>query len=241
MAHRRRSPETAPFRLAGSRPSRSSLADDIEKQLREAIITGELPPGARLTELEIAQQMGTSQAPAREALQRLEHHGLVERHSRSATYVTPISMDEMYEIALVRKVVESIAVEHTARCIRPDQCDELEALVEQMRTAARANDMFTLASHDLEFHRLLLQWSDKPVLQRVWSPLFYQQQRFLVATHPHAFPDLMEVADLHEAIVKVLRRNDPQLAVKAIQEHMMLIWDQHRIDSAILSQEREGG
>ena len=107
-----------------------------------------------------------------------------------------------------------------------------------MRTAGRANDMFTLASYDMEFHRRLLWWSDKHVLLRVWSPLYYQQQRFLVAAHPHAFPNLVEVADLHEAILEVLRRNDPELAVQAIQNHIVLIWDQHRIDSAILSHEQ---
>ena len=80
----------------------ASLPDQVYDYLRTAIICAELPPGEKLVELEIAAQMGTSQGPVREALQRLEHDGLVERRARSATFVTSISIDEMYELFSVR-------------------------------------------------------------------------------------------------------------------------------------------
>ncbi|MCP4164304.1 MAG: GntR family transcriptional regulator [Chloroflexi bacterium] len=216
-----------------TRVVRASLADQVADQLRNAIVFGEIGPGERLVELEIAQGMGTSQAPVREALQRLEQDGLVTRRSRSATYVTEISMDEMYEIALVRKVVEGIAICYTARCITPEQCDELESLVERMRAAADANDMAMLSTFDLEFHCRICEWSGKETLVRVWTPLYYQMQRFLVNTHPHAFPDLEVVADVHMPIVQALRDNDSGKSVQAIESHVMLLWDENRIDTAV--------
>lgn len=210
---------------------RSSLADQVEAFLRDAIIRGTLPAGARIIEMEVAEQMDTSQAPVREALQRLEQAGLVDRYSRSATYVSEISMDEMYEIATVRTTLETLAIRRTACCITPEQCSELENLVEDMRKAGRANDMASLSGIDMEFHRRICQWSDKKTLLRVWSTLYYQQQRYLVATHPRVFPDLMEVAERHVPILEAVRANDPDRAAEAMQQHIMLIWSAERIDS----------
>lgn len=212
-----------------TRLSRISLAEQVETRLRDQIIRGELGPGTRIVELEVAERMGTSQAPVREALQRLEQAGLVERHSGSATYVTAITPDEMYEISVVRKTVEGLVIRHTAQCITPAQCDELAALIAAMHAAADDNDMAMLSANDLTFHQRICQWSDKPTLLRVWTTLYYQQQRYLIATHPHIFPDLHEVADLHQPILDQLRARDAEAACLAIQEHIMLIWAEHRL------------
>lgn len=210
-----------------------SLADQVAETLRGAIIRNELEPGTRLVELEIAQQMGTSQAPVREALQRLEQNGLVERQSRSATYVTEISMDEMYEISLVRNLVEMLAIRQTAQCISSEQCDELEQLTQLMKKAADTDDMPTIAGYDLEFHSRICEWSGKESLMRVWMPLVYQVQRFLIAIHPQVFSDLSEIAELHFPVIAALRKNDPDAAAKAIKAHIMKFWNEQRYDSIL--------
>ena len=203
---------------------KASLAQQVELHLRKKIILGQLQPETRLVELEIARQMGTSQGPVREALQRLEQDGLVVRHSRSASYVAPLSMDEMYEISLVRKTVEGLAIRRTAQCITPVQCQELQTLIEEMQQAGKANDMATLVDYDMEFHRRICMWSDSATLLRVWMPLYSQLQRFVVKTHPTAFPDLVEVANNHLPIVETLHNHQPELAAQAIEKHIMLIW-----------------
>lgn len=223
---------------AVKRVKRLSLANQITAALREAIVRGELKPGERLVEMEIAQQMGTSQAPVREALQRLERDGLVERQSGTATYVAEISFDEMYEIALVRTTVEGLAIRHTAECISPAQCDELDSLVQQMHEAALANKMVELSSYDMEFHRRICEWSGKKVLLQVWKPIYYQWQRLLIVTHPHAFPDLTEVADMHQRLVDVLRGKDADGAERLMTEHILFIWKRNRIDPALLATPR---
>ena len=180
--------ETAAF-MAHSVPLKpraakiASLPDQVYAHLRSAIISAELPPGEKLVELEIAAQMGTSQGPVREALQRLERDGLVERRARSATFVTSMSIDEMYELFSMRSGIEGFAVRRTVEPITPAQCDELDELIEKMAQAGSRKDMATLAEYDMQFHRHIVEWSGSAGLLRVWTTLSSQIQRFIVQSH----------------------------------------------------------
>ena len=192
--------------------------------MRASIVSERLAPGARVVELDIANTMGTSQGPVREALQRLEREGLVTKQSHSATFVTTVSLDEMYELFSIRSVIEGFAIGRTVTRITPEQCDQLEALVEQMRAAGRQDDMLGLTEHDLQFHRLICQWSGSATLQRAWDPLYGQIQRFVVRTHKNYFASLTDIADTHLPIIAALRAQDAEDVVRLIQEHVMLIW-----------------
>jgi DNA-binding GntR family transcriptional regulator len=202
----------------------SSLSDQVYERLRSAIICAELRPGEKLVELDIAAQMGTSQGPVREALQRLEHDGLVERRARSATFVTGMPTDEMYELFSVRSVIEGFAIRRTSERITTAQCDELDELIQKMVQAGRQNEMFVLAEYDMEFHRHIVEWSGSAGLLRVWIPLSSQIQRFIVQTHPEQYPDFAEVGARHQPIVGALRQHNSEAAVRVLQEHIMLIW-----------------
>jgi DNA-binding GntR family transcriptional regulator len=196
------------------------------------IVAGELRPGTRLTELDIAAQMGMSQGPVREALQRLEQDGLVERRARSGTFVTSISREEMYEIFSVRSVVESFAILRAAPHITAARLSELAQLVDRMRAAGAAGDILTLSDHDLRFHMQICTWSAHPMLLRVWMPLFTQAQRFIVANHPHFFPDLVEVADTHQPILDAISGGTHETAAARMREHIMLIWSRIEVEEA---------
>lgn len=201
-----------------------SLAEQVYVYLRSEIVSGRLPPGARIIEMDVAAAMGTSQGPVREALQRLEREGLVEKRSHSATYVTDVRVDEMYELFSIRSLIESFAIQRTIERITQEQCNQLERLIDAMREAARENDMLTLTEHDLQFHRYICQWSGSVTLQRAWDPLYSQTQRFVVRTHKDYFPHLTDIADTHLPIVAALRTHDVENAARLIQEHIMLIW-----------------
>lgn len=201
-----------------------SLTDQVYHHIRADIIHGRLAPGVRLVEMEIAQQMGTSQGPVREALQRLEHEGLVERHARSATYVTQMSLAAMFDIFSIRSMVEGCAVRQTAQQMTPAHCETLRSLVEQMRAAARRGDIATLVAQDMEFHRCICTWSGNPTLLRVWAPLISQTERFVAQTHPRYFADLVEVADAHLPTLDALCRGEVEEAVAALRDHIMLVW-----------------
>jgi DNA-binding GntR family transcriptional regulator len=188
------------------------------------ILRGDLHPGARLVELDIATQMGTSQGPVREALHRLERDGLVERRSRVGTFVTPMMLDEMRELFEVRSMIEQFAIRRAITRISAEQIDELEGHVQRMRAAGTANDMIAVVDCDMEFHRCICTWAEQSTLLRAWLPLFMQVQRFIVQVHPHYYPDLTEMADAHQPILDALRSNSVELAEHAIGSHIMSIW-----------------
>jgi DNA-binding GntR family transcriptional regulator len=171
---------------------------------------------------EIAAQMGAARRPVREALQRLDLDGLVERQAHSATFVAGISTDEMYELFTIRSVIESFAIRRTAQNITPNQCDELQELVEKMTDAGRNDDMLTLAEHDMGFHRRICEWSNSNACWRLGAAI--QSDPAVRGTHHRAyFPDLVELAG-YQPIVDVLRSGDTQKAAQVVQEHVMLIW-----------------
>ncbi len=202
----------------------ASVSDQVYEQLRSAIISAELSPGDKLVELEIAAQMGTSQGPVREALQRLERDGLVERQARSATHVTRISLDEMYELFSIRSVIEGFAIRRATQKITPDQCAYLEELILEMAEAGERADMITLAEYDMRFHRTIVEWGGSAGLLRTWVTLSSQIQRFVVQSHPRHYSDLVEIGTRHQSIVAALRQQDIERAAQAVQEHIMLIW-----------------
>ena len=216
--------DVRPIHMGGSSRRVTSLVDQVWAYLRNAIIQGEVQPGQRLVELEIAERMGTSQGPVREALQRLEYEGLVERRARSSSFVTPMSIDEMYELFVVRSVVEGFAVRRTVERITQTQCDELAALLEGMHAAARRDNMMELVNNDMTFHMRICQWSGSRTLYQVWQPLYSQIQRFIMQTHRHYFADLEEIADTHEPLVAVFQARDAVAAEQLLRDHVMLIW-----------------
>ena len=201
-----------------------SLADHVYAELRADIVRGQLKPGARLVELELAEQAGTSQGPVREALQRLEREGLVYRQARSATYVTDISIDEMYALFSVRSVIEGFAARRTAVRYTPAHNSILVDLVAGMRSAGLDGDMFALTEADLQFHRHVMIWAESVSLLRAWNPLYSQIQRFVIHTHVDHFPHLTEIADTHQPVLDAFNSRDGDQAARAMEEHIMLIW-----------------
>jgi DNA-binding GntR family transcriptional regulator len=202
----------------------TSLSDQVYDHLRFAIISSSIQPGEKLVELEIAAQMGTSQGPIREALQRLERDGLVERRARSATYVTTITIDGMYELFSIRRMIESFAIQRTAQKITAQQCDYLDELIQKMAASGSQQEINTLADYDMQLHRHIVEWSGSPSLLYAWMPLSSQIQRFIVQSHPQQYPDFVEVGTRHQPIVEALRRHDSDGAAQAVQDHIMLIW-----------------
>ncbi|MCC6615157.1 MAG: GntR family transcriptional regulator [Anaerolineae bacterium] len=216
--------ETSRQRLRLQTTRLGSLSDQVYEHLRVAIVCADLQPGERLVELDIAAKMGTSQGTVREALQRLERDGLVERRKRSATHVTFLSTDEMYELFSIRCTIEGFACRRTATNITMAQCAELDDLMQKMSLAGNQDDIFLLAEHDMQFHRRLVEWSGSTGLLRLWAPLSNQIERFVVESHPMHYLDFVEVAMRHQPIVDALRNHNAEAAASAIQEHIMLIW-----------------
>ncbi len=211
-----------PAKLPKRKPR--SLADQVYEYLRGAILMGDITQGEKIVELDIADQMGTSQGPVREALQRLSMEGLVERHARSATYVIELGQDEMYELFTVRGMIEGLAIRQTVKHIDDSKIALLSGLLAQMREAAEQDNMVQLVTHDLEFHRYLCEWSGRSGLIRAWLPLYNQIQLFVAQTHKKYFSTLMDIAETHQIIIDTLKQKETATAEAVIKDHVMLIW-----------------
>lgn len=211
-------------------PRLSSLSEQVCEELRRQIVHSHRQPGERLVELEIAAEMGVSQGTVREALQRLESDGLVERQSRTASFVSRSSLEEMYELSMIRKTVEGFTFRRAAERVTDEQCEELQALVEQMREAARNKDMVMLERIDTQFHERVCELSGSRIMLRVWLPLFTQLRRFITQAHERYFPQRTEIADGHQPLVDALRSRNPKKAEAAITQHILISWARMNAD-----------
>jgi DNA-binding GntR family transcriptional regulator len=201
-----------------------SLAEQVYRQLRADIIIGRYRAGAKLVELDLAEKTGTSQGTVREALQRLEREGLVERQAHRATYVTDVDTEAIHELFIIRATIEGIAIRRAMRFMTAQDIAHLEALWLKMRQAGAESDISVLVEHDMEFHRCICRLSRSSVLLSTWQPLYAQIQRFIVQTHPRYFHDLNALADTHITILDAIRSGNADEAARVLQEHVLLIW-----------------
>jgi len=208
--------------------SRTVLADQVRDRLLEAIVAGRYPPNSRIVETRVARELGTSQAPVREALRGLEALGLIEISPFRGARVRHPSASELIEAYVVRSELESLG----ARLAVPQLTEaDLAALVEfgaTMQAAARGDDRHAVAIADASFHARLVQAAHNATLERVWRALEPFSRTYITLVVPGA--NAQWTADLHIPILDALRRRDAEMVVRALQQHFADV-------SARLSQE----
>ncbi len=200
------------------------LREQLFQQLRQRIIAGELAPGERIIELAVARQAGVSQAPVREALQRLAIEGLIIQRNHRGAVVADLSFSEMREIFEVRAVIEGQAVVHLLDAMRPEYLSALRAILGEMRRAARRSDRTALIDADVRFHRSVLECSGHTLLLRLWDVTDAHVRRFLFATRDQYFRDSLEVADTHQPLIDALESGSAARAVRAFEAHLHLVF-----------------
>lgn len=196
--------------------TRTVLREQIRELLLERILKGELQPGDRLVELQIAQELGTSQAPVREAFRELNSLGFVEHEPYRGTRVRKITVDELAEIFPVRAALEELAAQEAAARL-DGRVEELEATFEAMREAADRNALQDLAAHDATFHRLIVEAAGNRVLFDTWRTLRVEAR--VVVTALKTDIDLHELAELHRPLLDALRVGSPEKAGGALRQH----------------------
>jgi len=148
-----------------------TMRSQLVAHIREAILRGQLRPGQRLVERSLAATTGTSQATVREALQVLEHEGLVTKKTNAATFVTDLSIERLREVMNVRLQLEPYALQ-LARCnLRPEDRRDLEQLAHSLRDHARHQDLYRCSREDFEFHRRLWERSGNTTLTRILTQI----------------------------------------------------------------------
>ena len=197
--------------------SRMVLSDQVKDRLLEAILDGRYPPGARIVETRVARELGTSQAPVREALRDLEALGLVETAAFRGARVRHPSADELLEAFVVRSQLESLAVRLAVPHMTDADVEQLAGFLGEMRRAARAGDLRAEAVADASFPGRIVEISGNAMLRRVWQQLEPFSRTYITLVAPGA--DRHRIADMHQPILDALRARDAGRAAGALGHH----------------------
>jgi DNA-binding GntR family transcriptional regulator len=197
--------------------SRSVLAEQVKDRLLQDILSGRYPPHSRIVETRVAREVGTSQAPVREALRGLEALGVVEILPFRGARVRRPGIQELLEAYAVRAELESLGARLGIPRMTDADLAELEALHEAMQHAAEAGDRHEVAVHDAAFHARLLALAGNRTLERVWGSLEPFSRTYITLVSPGA--DAHWTADLHPRILAAVRSRDPEAVVAALRHH----------------------
>jgi len=204
-----------PIRLDNYKP----LRELVFEGLRESILDGRLEPGQRLMEIQLAEQMGVSRTPVREAIRKLELEGLVVMIPRKGAYVADMSMKDISEVFEIRSALEGLAAELAAERISENELERLERYLYEIAEAIENNDLDRCIEVDTGFHEELFSASHNAKLEQMISNLREQIQRFRIQSL--ARPGRMETAlQEHRALVEAIGQRDSELARQLAQEHI---------------------
>jgi DNA-binding GntR family transcriptional regulator len=197
--------------------TRVVLREQVKELILERILSGAYRPGERLVETRIATELGTSQAPVREALRDLEILRFVESEPFRGSRVREVSQEELIEIYPVRAAIEEVAAREAATRL-DGNVDALEAELDAMHEAADANDLHAEVEHDVAFHRLIVEASGNAILLETWLSLGIGPRTIVTALRTGL--DGHEIAERHRPVLEALRARDPEAAGAALRRHV---------------------
>src|SRR5690606_25862976 len=196
---------------------RLSLKDQAADILRDRIISGEIPPGSKLVEREVAEQLGISRAPARDALMQLEKEGLVVSKS-DARYVIELTERDIRELHAIRLVLERLAVELAAQNSNDRTRAAQSAMLKKMEEAVANRDKGAFARADVEGHTLIWEQAGnlhlKNTLHSMIGPMF------MFMANSADYYDWNETLELHRDLVRCINNADREAAKASIERHL---------------------
>ena len=199
--------------------ARGSAAQRVESELRRAIIAMELPPGARLSEQDIALRHGVSRQPVREALISLAKTRLVEVVPQRGTVVVKISVKKMMEVRFVREAIETAVVRRACEDFDPRARLRIDDLIHLQDKVARRDDHFAFQRYDEQFHIALTEGAGCPLAWQAVADIKAHMDRVCQLTLPGT-QAMLPLVEQHRAIVAAIDARDGDAAVAAMHLHL---------------------
>lgn len=183
------------------------LRDVVFNTLRQAILRGELKPGERLMEIQLANKLGVSRTPIREALRKLELEGLVNMVPRKGAEVADITEKSLRDVLEVRKALEELSVQLACEKITEEEIEELKRVAERFKDTLNDQDVTKIAEADVAFHDVIYTATDNQKLILLLNNLREQMYRYRVEylKKEEAYPQL--IAEHEELIDNISKRN----------------------------------
>lgn len=209
------------------------LRDVVFKTLRQGILTGELKPGERLMEIHLANKLGVSRTPIREAIRKLELEGLVTMIPRRGAEVAQITEKSMKDVLEVRKVLDNLSVELACDRITEEEKDQLKNACMDFEDAVKTGDFSMIAKTDVAFHDIIVAATRNIRLSQMVNNLAEQMYRYrfeyIKDSSQHE-----RLVEEHKEICDGIVNGDKEKALEAIEAHIdnqeIAVLNQIRID-----------
>ncbi len=208
------------FDVQNHRPLREIVYDQLKMQ----ILTGKISPGTRMMEVDLADNMGVSRTPVREAIRKLEKEGLVVIEPRRGAYVSDISVKDMVDTLVVREDMEGLAAFLAAQSISDAEIEELEEITTGYSEAISAGRMEDIIRYDEAFHRRIVELSgNKPLMK-----LFETVQELALRFRYLYYDDFSRYENMpieHQHIIDAIKSGDSLKARQVSDGHVKKLKD----------------
>jgi DNA-binding GntR family transcriptional regulator len=212
--------------LAGFTPQQTSLRVQVVDFLRDSILAGKLKPGDRIVERTLAKTLGVGQATVREALQTLEHDGLILKKANTASFVTQLSAEQVAQIVDIRLDLEPKAFALAHRRMTPAHLDELQSLVARIEEGVANNDYFQVERNDFTFHQKVWKIAGNQTLEKILTQLCTPLFAYLMVFLSTSNSPLRERVKSHQILVDALKGAEEEKVIQAARDHTSNSWYQ---------------
>lgn len=195
------------------------LRDVVYQTLREAILKEDLKPGERLMEVELANQLGVSRTPVREALRMLQLDGLVIMEPRKGAHVASITSKEMQDVLEVRTSLEVLAAQLACERMKEEELAELRFALEKFENALAGKDPVVIAEADMDFHDVIVKSTNNEKLLQILNNLRQQMYRYRLE-YLKDFSNHARLLEEHRMLVDAIERRDKEEAGEISAEHI---------------------
>ena len=204
-----------PIKLDAYKP----LREVVSETLRQAIKDGVLKPGERLMEIQLADELGVSRTPIREAIRKLELEGFVVMVPRRGTYVADISLKDIAQVFEIRSALEELAAGLAAERITPDELEYLERILVEINEYIDNDEFDKIVDADVRFHDVLYHASRNQRLVDILNNLREQMYRYRIEylKKKECYPQLLNE---HQTIIDAIAGHDKELATKFTSQHI---------------------
>ncbi|MDE6904691.1 MAG: GntR family transcriptional regulator [Lachnospiraceae bacterium] len=195
------------------------LRDVVFNTLREAILKGELKPGERLMELQLASKLGVSRTPIREAIRMLQQEGLAVTIPRRGAEVAKMTEKNMEDVLQIREALEILAVQLACEKVTEQQIVHLGEAVEEFERAVKTGDLKQITQSDIDFHDKIYEAADNPKLVSLLNNIREQIYRYRVEylKEEENYPNLVEE---HRRIFAGLKCRDKSFVTEMTEKHL---------------------
>lgn len=196
------------------------LRDVVFNTLRDAILTGKLVPGERLMENQLAEKLGVSRTPVREALRMLELENLVELVPRKGAQVLDMSEKDIINILEVRSALEGLATSLACKKMTKEELQQLKNMEVDFEKAVADNDVERFVDIDEEFHDLIFAATENSKLIQIFQNLRIQLYRYRMAQAKNNDTSMSTIVAHHRSIIRAIENHDAEDGASVAQSHI---------------------